>query len=146
MELALNLQHVCFHAGLWVYTLCALAVLMTCYQCWWIIYQFTNVLMILLTDLLISLLHLSLIYFSTSVSPLLLSIIPSSLFNRLWPGALHHLRVQSEGLEQLRTRLQSCYNSDHQWRQTMGGGTTSLASSRWKRWHHPGALAGTCQT
>lgn len=67
-------------------------------------------------------------------------------FCRFWPGALYHLPVQSKGLEQLWPRLQSYYNSNYPWGETVGGGPTSLASSRWKRRHRPAAVASTCQT
>lgn len=36
------------------------------------------------------------------------------LVRRPQPGALHHVRVQGDGLEQFRPRIQRRYNSDHQ--------------------------------
>lgn len=67
-------------------------------------------------------------------------------FCRFGPGALYHLPVQSKGLEQFWPRFQSCYNSNYPWGETVGGGPTSLASSRWKRRHRPTAVASACQT
>lgn len=65
---------------------------------------------------------------------------------RLQLGALHHLRVQSAGLEQLRPRPQRRCDGHHRRGQAVGGGATSLAQVKWQRRHHPAALAATCQT